>query len=60
MRTPLRGIAVAGARAGAASVSRLALSVLFNSWFYLGMAEALGGHAAFRRTIVRPSGGPGS
>jgi hypothetical protein len=58
-RAPLRRVAEAGARADASTISRLSLSALFNTWYYLGMASALGGRAAFRRTIVRRSGRSG-
>jgi glycosyltransferase involved in cell wall biosynthesis len=60
VRSPLRGVAVTAARLGASTVSRLALSVLFNTSYYLGMAEELGGPDRFRDTIVRASGPTGS
>jgi len=56
LRGPLRGLAVVGARSRAGGgVGRLALSALFNSWYYLGMASRLGGRDGFLRAIVGPS-----
>jgi glycosyltransferase involved in cell wall biosynthesis len=53
LRAPLRGLAVVGDHFSAsASFGRLALSVLFNSWYYLGMASRLGGRESFVRAIV--------
>jgi hypothetical protein len=34
-------------------LSRLALSTIYNGAYYQGMAQRLGGRAAFRETIVR-------
>jgi glycosyltransferase involved in cell wall biosynthesis len=56
LRTPLRGLAVVSARSSAgASLGRFALSALFNTWYYRGMASRLGGRDGFLRTIVRVS-----
>jgi glycosyltransferase involved in cell wall biosynthesis len=52
---PLRGLAQVGTRVGATTVSRVALSALFNTWYYLGMASAIGGRESFRRVILAPT-----
>jgi hypothetical protein len=49
----LRRIAELADRMHAFRVSRSALSVIYNGAYYRGMAEQLGGRAAFRDTIVR-------
>jgi GT2 family glycosyltransferase len=49
----LRWTAAFAHRVGAASVARLALSVLYNDTYYVGMATQLGGRRAFLDTIVR-------
>lgn len=52
----LRLTANAADRVRLAGVSRLALSTMYNGEYYRGMAEQLGGRAAFRDTIVRGRG----
>jgi glycosyltransferase involved in cell wall biosynthesis len=52
LRRPLRALAVGADAVGAEPVSRLALSVLFNSWYHLGMASALGSGKEFRRIVA--------